>query len=120
MSALTGSRCTASWSSFASTRVVVGFLVAAIALAVGAVLGAAATSVGQSTQATAVINRADSSSFVPECPHPTYSPDGNVTPLFCKIDNPVALRFYRPIAPKLFRSARTQHRTKSSRPSQPR
>ena len=65
------------------------------ALAVGTILGGAATSLGQSTDASAVTGGAAASPFVPACPHPTHSPDGNVTPLFCRIDNPVVLRFYR-------------------------
>jgi hypothetical protein len=31
--------------------------------------------------------------FTPACPHASYSADGNMTPLFCVIDNPVALRY---------------------------
>jgi hypothetical protein len=40
--------------------------------------------------------------FVPACAHPLYTADGNMTPLFCKIDNPLAVSFYRKIAPKVF------------------
>jgi hypothetical protein len=31
-----------------------------------------------------------------------YSANGNVNPLFCQIDNPVALKFYERLAPRLF------------------
>lgn len=31
---------------------------------------------------------------VPQCPQPTYNADGNMSPLFCVIDNPLALRHY--------------------------
>jgi hypothetical protein len=40
---------------------------------------------------------------VPACPHLSYSADGNVSPLFCKIDNPAALSVYEKLAPTLFR-----------------
>lgn len=40
--------------------------------------------------------------FVPACPRPSYSADGNVSPLFCKIDNPLALKFYESLAPRVF------------------
>src|SRR5579884_298348 len=41
------------------------------------------------------------STFVPACPRPSYSADGNFQPLFCTIDNPAALAYYRRIAPHL-------------------
>lgn len=40
--------------------------------------------------------------FVPPCPRPSYSVDGNVGPLFCTIDDPLALAFYEKLAPHLF------------------
>jgi len=45
--------------------------------------------------------QASSPPFVPACPHPTYSADGNLTPLFCKIANPAALKWYGKIYPDL-------------------
>jgi len=45
---------------------------------------------------------ATASAFVPACPRPSYSADGNVWPIFCKIDNPLALRFYESLAPRVF------------------
>jgi len=41
-------------------------------------------------------------SYVPPCPRGAYSADGNFSPLFCKIVNPRALKFYRTLAPHLF------------------
>ncbi len=38
----------------------------------------------------------------PPCPQPHYYADGNVGPLFCVIDNPVALRFYTPLGKRTF------------------
>ena len=38
----------------------------------------------------------------PPCPHPSYGADGNMAPLFCVIDNPLALRYYAKDAPHLF------------------
>ena len=32
--------------------------------------------------------------FVPACPQSTYGADGNMGPLFCKIDNPAALDYF--------------------------
>ena len=46
--------------------------------------------------------RIDAVAFVPECPAPTYSANGNVSPLFCKIVNPLALKYYKRILPHLF------------------
>jgi hypothetical protein len=37
--------------------------------------------------------------YGPKCPKLTYSPDGNVTPLFCKIANPAAVAFYEKLVP---------------------
>ena len=37
---------------------------------------------------------AASTSFVPACPHPSYGADGNFAPLFCRVDNPLAIRYY--------------------------
>jgi hypothetical protein len=73
-----------------------------MALGAGIVIGAAAISLDHPSDAQALAHAAAAAPFVPACPHPTYSPDGNVTPLFCRIDNPVALRFYEKLAPKLF------------------
>jgi hypothetical protein len=42
-----------------------------------------------------------SPAFTPPCPHLTYSPDGNVSPLFCVIVNPDAWRFYDRVAPRM-------------------
>lgn len=40
--------------------------------------------------------------FVPRCPQPTYNADGNLSPLFCVIDNPLALRHYAPLGRRTF------------------
>lgn len=40
--------------------------------------------------------------YAPPCPHPSYAADGNMTPLFCVIANPVALRYFAPMAKRTF------------------
>lgn len=47
------------------------------------------------------VQASTSTPFVPACPHPTYSADGNLTPIFCKIANPAALKWYGKIYPAL-------------------
>ena len=44
--------------------------------------------------ATGAIASSSTSSFAPPCPHPVYGADGTMGPLFCVIDNPLALRYY--------------------------
>jgi hypothetical protein len=44
-----------------------------------------------------------SDAFKPSCARGTYSPDGNFSPLFCKIANPAALAFYGKLMPPLFK-----------------
>jgi hypothetical protein len=74
--------------------------------ALGIVVGASvATQTGGGAQVRIVASAAASRStepFVPACPGPSYTTDGNITPLFCKIDNPVALHFYAPLSKHLF------------------
>ena len=38
----------------------------------------------------------------PPCPQASYGADGNMGPLFCVIDSPVALRYYAPMGKHLF------------------
>jgi hypothetical protein len=38
----------------------------------------------------------------PPCPPPSYGADGNMGPIFCVIDNPVALRYFAPMAKHTF------------------
>jgi hypothetical protein len=45
---------------------------------------------------------ADAETLVPSCLHATYGADGNMGPLFCVIDNPVALRYFAPMAKRTF------------------
>jgi hypothetical protein len=71
------------------------------ALAVGLSVGFFAGNARQSSANPGAVSR-QSSAFVPACPHGFYSTDGNYSPLFCKIDSPTALRFYRPLDPHLF------------------
>jgi hypothetical protein len=33
-------------------------------------------------------------SFEPKCPHTAYGADGTIAPIFCTIDDPVALNYY--------------------------
>jgi hypothetical protein len=74
------------------------------ALAAGVLIGAATMSLHQpgSAHAAAGNKHAPVASYVPACPRPVYSANGNVSPLFCQIDNPVALQFYERLAPRLF------------------
>ena len=78
-------------------------LVTVVALAVGVVVGAAAMSLNQPQAASAARGKKPApTAYVPACPRPVYSANGNVNPLFCQIDNPVALKFYERLAPRLF------------------
>ena len=43
---------------------------------------------------TVTVTRTVAAPSVPACPAPTYTADGNLSPLFCRVDNPLALRFY--------------------------
>jgi hypothetical protein len=43
-----------------------------------------------------------SQAFVPPCAHASYAADGNMDPLFCVIDNPIALRYFAPMAKRTF------------------
>ncbi len=40
--------------------------------------------------------------FSPACPSPGYGADGDMGPLFCVIDNPVALRYFAALGRHLF------------------
>ena len=51
---------------------------------------------------TAVAAGTESPGVVPPCPHPSYGANGNMGPLFCVIDNPMALRYFAPIAKHTF------------------
>jgi hypothetical protein len=85
-------------------------LATVVALAVGVLVGAAAMTLDQPAPASAAHGKppaphgkgAKAAAFVPACPRPVYSANGNVSPLFCQIDNPVALAFYQRLAPRLF------------------
>jgi hypothetical protein len=35
-----------------------------------------------------------SAPYVPACPHASYGADGNMGPLFCVVDNPIALTYF--------------------------
>jgi hypothetical protein len=66
-------------------------------LALGIVLGVAgARLLGSSPTAQVVIRETATSApaFVPACPHFSYGADGTAGPIFCTIDNPVALKYY--------------------------
>ena len=56
-----------------------GTAVVVLTIAAGGVFGAQATG---------------GSRFTPACPHASYDADGTMGPVFCVIDNPVALRYY--------------------------
>jgi hypothetical protein len=40
--------------------------------------------------------------LAPPCSHASYGADGNMSPLFCVIDNPIALRYFAPMAKRTF------------------
>lgn len=46
--------------------------------------------------------KANTDAVVPACPQAQRSADGNLSPLFCVIDNPAALRFYAPLGKQAF------------------
>jgi len=85
-------------------------LATVVALAVGVIVGAGAMSLDQPEAANAAHGGPPAGhgkpqkaqAFVPACPRAVYSANGNVSPLFCQIDNPVALTFYQRLAPRLF------------------
>jgi hypothetical protein len=87
-------------------------LATVVALAVGVIVGAGAMTLDQPGTANAAHGNPpkghakpkpqQAPAFVPACPRPVYSANGNVAPLFCQIDNPVALTFYERLAPRLF------------------
>jgi hypothetical protein len=85
-------------------------LATVVALAVGVIVGAGAMTLDQPAVAIAAHGKPPATpgkspkapDFVPACPHAVYSANGNVSPLFCQIDNPVALTFYQRLAPRLF------------------
>lgn len=70
-----------------AARVVVATVAVAALVGVGVAIG----------RLTAPSRRA----LVPACPSPSYSADGNVSPLFCRVDNPVAVRFYGALLQRL-------------------
>lgn len=45
---------------------------------------------------------ANAPAFIPLCPQAGYGADGNMGPLFCVVDNPVALRYFAPMARQTF------------------
>lgn len=49
-----------------------------------------------------LVNVAEAETLVPSCPQAHYFADGNVGPLFCVIDNPLALRFYASVGKRTF------------------
>ena len=61
---------------------------------IGVLLTAFVGDAASSRGSRGAVARSSAVSFVPSCPHPSYGADGNVAPLFCKIDNPAALKFY--------------------------
>jgi hypothetical protein len=63
------------------------------AAAGGYVLRVETTSASASSSATA--------SSVPSCPHVSYGADGNIAPLFGRIDNPLAIHYYGSVEQKL-------------------
>lgn len=45
---------------------------------------------------------ANAPAFIPPCRQTSYGADGNMGPLFCVVDNPVALRYFAPMARHTF------------------
>lgn len=58
-------------------------------------IGLMATGVGAGRSAAA-------SAYAPACPQASYGADGNMGPVFCMIDNPVALKYFAPMAKRTF------------------
>ncbi len=76
--------------------------IAAVALTVGIVVGACLSLLLRTDSSSAVPAASRASAFAPRCPAPTRTADGNFRPLFCRIVNPRAVRFYRRLFPRLF------------------
>lgn len=51
---------------------------------------------------TAANSATSSSSIAPACPRPVYAVDGNMGPLFCIVDNPLALHYFASIGRHTF------------------
>src|ERR1700683_774606 len=45
---------------------------------------------------------ADSQTLMPPCPQTGYGADGNMGPEFCMVENPIAVRYFAPMAPQTF------------------
>lgn len=78
-----------------------------------AMIAALATAIVLVSAAWAGSAQTNKTTFVPACPHPTYAPDGNFAPLFCVIDNPLALRNFASAGRRTFALGGTRHPDKS-------
>ena len=78
-------------------RVVAGLVLGVV---VGVVGSAGVASLAASSKRVAPV--AEAAAFLPSCPHLSYGVDGTIAPLFCKIDNPAAIAYYKPRFPHLF------------------
>jgi hypothetical protein len=72
------------------------FWLMACVLGVGVTLGSAGTRLLGASVPSIVIRDATTrtAAFVPACPHFSHAADGAVGPIFCTIDNPLALNYY--------------------------
>jgi hypothetical protein len=52
--------------------------------------------------AAAAAGRLSAPAYRPPCPHASYGADGNMAPIFCMVDNPLALHYYGRMAKHLF------------------
>jgi hypothetical protein len=57
---------------------------------------------GERDGLASIASVADAETLAPSCPQTSYGADGNVGPLFCVIDNPVAVRYFAPMAKRTF------------------
>jgi hypothetical protein len=64
-------------------------------------LASAALAAGLTSAATSAAS-SSSSQLTPPCPSPDYGADGSMGPLFCVVDNPVALHYYAHLGRHVF------------------
>lgn len=79
-------------------------LLPVVCILAGTAIGVTATRALDRSQPAVVVRAASAStpSFVPACPKLFYAVDGTISPLFCTIDNPTALKYYaKPLKPLL-------------------
>ncbi|HEY1978402.1 MAG TPA: hypothetical protein VGG89_17765 [Candidatus Baltobacteraceae bacterium] len=68
----------------------------------GLTIAATTTVLSGQNRAVGAPASADEEALVPLCGHPVYGADGTMGPIFCVIDNPIALHYYAPMARRTF------------------